>query len=128
VLNIKPVISKVVFYDDVWKKAYRREDAAKTHIGGTPNVSYEIIAQKNEVMENGNEKELQALFDDNLGKFPLYYSTPSLREYIAMEGQYEVNINIDAELYSMLQEQIQTNNLCYLGNSEGWIDLKFKKI
>jgi len=126
--SIRPDISKVVFYDDLWSKAYRRADAAKTHIGGTSNISYEIIARKNDILQNNNEDELNDLFKNNMGKFPLYYSTPTGREYIAMEGLYKTCINIDSELFIMLQRKIETNNLCYLGNSEGWVDLKIKAL
>jgi len=126
--NINPIISKVVFYDDLWNKAFRRADAAKTHLGGTANVSYEIIARKNDILENGNETELNTLFKENLGKFPLFYSTPTVREFIAMDGKYEIAITVDTGLYTMLRAQILTNNICYLGNSEGWVDLKFKEL
>ena len=126
--DIQPVISKVVFYDDLWSKAYRRADAAKTHIGGTSNISYEIIAQKNDALAKSSDDELNAFFKNNLGNFPLYYSTPTVREFIAMEGKFDVFLNLDAELNTMLQKQILSNNLCFLGNSEGWVDLKIKEL
>ena len=124
--DIKPVFSKIIFYDDLWSKAYRRADAAKTHIGGTANLSYELIACKNDLWEN--EKELNEFFKNNLGGFPLYYSTPTIREFIAMDGIFEVKLLMDIELDAIIQKQILVNNLCFLGNSEGWVDLKIKKI
>jgi len=131
--NIQPVISKIVFYDDLWSKAYRRADAVN-HPKGTFNISYDLLIDKRNLKRNDknpnqvDDKELESFFKENVTKFPLYYSTPTGREYIAMDGKYEALINIDAELYAMLQEKILTDNLCYLGNSEGWVDLKFKDL
>ena len=135
--NIQPVISKVIFYNDLWNKAFRRSDSTgkqPTHAKGTFNIDYSLIPIKRELprdakkQQNVDNEALGKLFGDNIGKFPFYFSTPTNREYIAMEGKYEVSLNIDAELYTMLQEKILTDNLCYLGNSEGWVDLKFKEL
>jgi len=133
--SINPVISKdVVFYDDLWSKAFRRSDSTgnqPTHAKGTFNIDYSLIPIKRELPRDAKNEQkidneaLGKLFGDNKDKFPFYFSTPTNREYIAMEGKYEIGLNFDSELYIMLQEKILTNNLCYLGNSEGWIDLKF---
>ena len=131
--NIKPTFSNVLFYDDLWSKAYRRADAVN-HPKGTFNISYDLLINKRNLKRNDknpnqvDDKELEVFFKENITKFPLYYSTPTSREYIAMDGKYETLISIDAKLYAMLQEKILTDNLCYLGNSEGWVDLKFKKL
>ena len=131
--HIQPIISNAVFYDDLWSKAYRRADAV-VHPKGTFNISYELLINKRSLkrsdknMSQVDDKELEAFFKENIAKFPLYYSTPTGREYIAMEGKYETLITVDTELYAMLQERILTDNLCYLGNSEGWVDLRFKKL
>ena len=123
VKEAKPVISKAVFYDDLWSKAYSRTDAAKVHIGGTPNISYEIIARKNTIVDQ-NESKLNAFFKNQLGSFPMFYSSPTIREYVSVEGKYKILMNMDSELNEMLHCKVQTNNACYLGNSEGWVDLK----
>lgn len=150
--NIKPVFSKAVFYDDLWKRSYRRADSADIHMGGSSNLSYEIIAKvhqlKNEIndltkrikeeTDKERKKDLEKqkeerkekknlFFKNHLELFPLYYSTPTKREYIAMEGKYRVELALDTELYNKLKENIQMNNICYLGNSEGWVDLILKK-
>jgi len=45
ITNAQPIFSRVVFYDDLWKKSYRRSDSADIHMGGSSNLSYEIIAK-----------------------------------------------------------------------------------
>jgi len=36
---------------------------------------------------------------------------------------YKAKILLDGDLYELLLEAIQTNNIAYLGNSEGWINI-----
>jgi CRISPR-associated protein Cas5 len=133
VQDIRPDFSKIVFFDDLWSKAYRRADAVN-HPKGTFNISYELLIDKrnlgrNEKNQNQvDDKELESFFKENITKFPLYYSTPASREYIAMDGKYLTEISIDSELQAMLKEKLFTDNLCYLGNSEGWVDLKFQEL
>jgi CRISPR-associated protein Cas5 len=127
--NIRPDFTRIIFYDDLWKKAYRRADAA-VHPKGTFNISYEMIKRKRELKRNDknpmqiDDNELANLFKNNLGYFPLYYSTPTIREYISMEGKYSIQMLIDSDLIKILREKIETDNIGYLGNNEGWVDIK----
>jgi len=132
--NIQPIFLEAVFYDDLWSKAFRRSDAKgnqPTHAKGTVNIDYSLIPIKRELpRDSKNNKQvdntaLGKLYGDNIDKFPFYYSTPTNREYISMEGKYIVYIDVDAELYDMLN---MSDNLCYLGSSEGWVDIKLKRI
>lgn len=126
--KIVPVFSKAEFYDDLWSKAYRRADAI-VHPKGTANISYEMIGVKRLLKRSEknpkqvDDKELEKLFKENTTKFPLYYSTPTKREYISMNGVYKINAIFDKDLYELLLKKIQTNNLSYLGNSEGWVNI-----
>lgn len=135
--NMQPIFSKVVFYDDLWSKAFRRSDATgstPTHAKGTVNIDQSLIRLKRELpRDSKNEKQvdnaaLGAFYGENKGKYPFYYSTPTNREYIAMEGSYEIMLNIDSDLLKLLTEKISSNNNCYLGNNEGWVDLKIIRI
>ena len=128
IIDIVPIFTKAEFYDDLWSKAYRRADAI-VHPKGTFNISYDIIRDKWSLGRNKkdtkqvDDKELELFFKENLSKFPLYYSTPTKREYISMNGFYKAKILLDGDLYELLLEAIQTNNIAYLGNSEGWINI-----
>ncbi|MDR1895763.1 MAG: type I-PGING CRISPR-associated protein Cas5p [Prevotellaceae bacterium] len=126
-----PKFKRVIFYDDLWKKAFRRSDAV-VHPKGTANLSFELISQKRELPRNEknpkqiDDKELEKFFKNNTDKFPQYYTSPTKREYLYMEGSYSVRITIDMDLYKMLQSRLADENIGYLGNSEGWVDLNFK--
>lgn len=135
--KVTPIISKVVFYDDLWNKAYRREDVSGSqapHPKGTFNIDYRIIPEKRKLERD--TKNNSKVDDTALGQFflkhkteyPMFYSTPTQREYISMEGKYRFLISIDIKLFESLRKNTQINNLCYLGNSEGWIDVKFEEI
>lgn len=127
--EVQPIFSKVVFYDDLWSKAYRRSDAI-VHPKGTFNISYDLIKEKRNLKRNEknteqvDDKELEKFFKENIFKYPLYYSTPTSREYISIDGIYRIEVNLDNELYKSLQTKIVESNISYLGNSEGWVNLK----
>jgi CRISPR-associated protein Cas5 len=130
VQNISLDFTQAIFYDDLWSKAYRRADAT-VHPKGTFNLSYEMISRKNKLRNEKqqlDDKELEKLFKENIECFPLYYSTPTTREYISMKGKYVVQLLIDPMLMKMLQREIKTDNIGYLGNNEGWVDLKFAEL
>jgi len=120
-------------YDDYWNRAYRRADAV-SHPNGTIFLDYSIIPQKRKAKrdeknpEKIDAKALEDLFINNLDKFPLFYSTPTRREYIGIEGSYVYELEIDNRLADMLMQFIGQNNAAYLGNSEGWVDVRMERI
>ncbi|MEG2069900.1 MAG: type I-PGING CRISPR-associated protein Cas5p [Bacteroidales bacterium] len=126
---IKIEFTEVCFFDDLWSRSYRRADAV-VHAKGTDNIDYKLIPQK--WMLRRDEKDQQKLdskafeefFKENIGKFPMYYSTPTIREYIHLNGSYIIPLLMDVELFSILNKKLKTNNIGYLGNSEGWVNLK----
>jgi CRISPR-associated protein Cas5 len=125
--NITPDFTRVVFFDDLWSRAFQRKDAV-VHPKGTFNISYEMIVCKNSLRNESQQledKDLEKLFKENMGCFPLYYSTPTTREYISMSGKYIIQLMVDSVLMKMLQEKTTTDNIGYLGANEGWVDLKF---
>jgi CRISPR-associated protein Cas5 len=130
--DIELVVTPPSFhYNDLWSKAYRRSDAV-VHPKGTMNLSYELIPVKREKTRDEKKpkqissKELEGLFKENLGKFPLYYSSPTSREYVSFNGCIEVSILINTELLKSIKTALQYNNHLYLGNSEGWVNLKIE--
>jgi CRISPR-associated protein Cas5 len=118
-------------YNDLWSKAYRRADA-DVHPKGTINISYELIKEKRERKRDEKKpmqiagEELLNIFKNNVGKFPLYYTTPTNREYVHFKQPIEITIKIDTSLIEIVKNEISVNNCLYLGNSEGWINLKIK--
>jgi len=130
---ILSVIPAIGFFDDLWNKAYRRSDAI-VHPKGTFNVSYELIPLKRELKiseKNPNQiddSNLEKFFKDNIEQFPQYYSTPTTREYVFASGTYRIQLIIDHDLYKLLKEQLFSQNLGFLGTSEGWVNLKFREL
>jgi len=124
-------VPPVMYYNDLWSKAYRRADAV-VHPKGTMNISYELIPEKRKLPRDPKKpkqiagKEIENLFKNNLGKFPIYYSSPTEREYINYKGKIEIDIEISSDILSKITESLRDNNCFYFGNSEGWINLTFK--
>ena len=122
----------VCFYDDLWSRSFRRSDSNK-HINGCRNADYRIIAQKYQVfneIDNSDlkspdkEKEKDGWFKTNIGSYPYYYSSPTKREYISIDGIFKIKLSMNTELFDLLIQSVQSNNIGYLGNSEGWVDVK----
>ena len=135
--EVQPIFTKAVFYDDLWNKAFRRSDSTgdqPTHAKGTINIDYSLIPIKRDLprdSKNSNQVEnaaLGKLYGDNMDRFPFYYSTPTNREYISIDGKYIIHMNIDMALFEQLRNFTSTDNICYLGNSEGWIHIKIKML
>ena len=130
---VLPIIPALGFYDDLWSKAYRRADAI-VHPKGTFNLDYGIMPLKRQQPRDKDKPQKidnVALFDffkKNVDSYPLYYSTPTSREYIFVKDKYKIQIEIDSDLFKMLCDRLAFENIGYLGNSEGWIDLKFEQL
>ena len=127
-------LKSVCFYDDMWSRCFRRSDTHK-HIGGCRNIDYSIIAEKYRVfdeIENSDSKEKDKEKDDwfksHIGQFPFYYSTPTTREFLNLDGIFKIKMSVDKQLLEMLTASLQNHNIGYLGSSEGWVDIKIEKI
>lgn len=122
-----------IHFDDYWSKAYRRADAI-VHPKGTFNISYDLIPQKRELPRNDKkpmqveDKSLEGFFLSNKEGYPLYYSSPTGREYIFLNGEYKLKIEMNVILYQMLKQKLESENIAYLGNSEGWVDIKIQEL
>jgi len=132
--NIEMVtIPPALHYNDLWSKAYRRSDTHK-HIGGIRYMDGDFIKPWNKMIsdiENDEESsskekinQLDQSFKEHIGKFATYYSSPTPREYIIIQDPLEINLLVDNKVLEDIQESVSINNAMYLGNSEGWINLK----
>lgn len=115
-------------YNDYWNKAFRRADAI-VHPKGTFNLSYELVSKKRELTRNEkkrshvDDKALESFFKENKDAYPLYYSSPTGREHIVFDGKISIKLLMDFSLYNALSQKVN-DNITYLGNSEGWVDVK----
>jgi len=126
-----PLIPAIVQrYDDVWKQQLYRDGYA--HPNGTPNISYELIPLKRQLDKKDNgtvtNDEITKFHKENKGGFPMYYTSPRKREYIVLEGSYQFKLSMSSYLFDILLTKIEENNIAYLGNNEGWINLKIEML
>lgn len=126
----------VCFYDDLWSRSFRRSDSNK-HINGCRNADYRIIAPKyqafNEIDNTDlksadKEKEKDVWFKKNIGSYPYYYSSPTKREYVSLDGVFKLKLSMNKYLLLLLTQNVQFNNIGYLGNNEGWVDVKIESL
>ncbi|MCB5288541.1 MAG: type I-PGING CRISPR-associated protein Cas5p [Candidatus Cloacimonetes bacterium] len=128
-----PIIPEISFYDDLWRKSFRRSDAS-VHPKGTPNINHNLIPLKRQLKRSEknpkqvDDKSLEDFFKENIEQFPQYYTSPTAREYVYTKGLYEIRIDIDRHLYTTLKERLINENIGYLGNSEGWVNLNITEL
>jgi CRISPR-associated protein Cas5 len=129
-------LKNACFYDDMWSRCFRRSDTYK-HIGGCRNIDYSIIAEKYRVFAEIEESDSDSKvkdkarddwFKNHIGQFPFYYSTPTTREFVNLDGIFKIKLSVDKQLLDMLSVGLQNNNIGYLGSSEGWVDIKIERI
>lgn len=122
-------LKSACFFDDMWKRCFRRDDAGGgllTHVNGCQNIDYSIIAEYH-TFDNKDNKEKESWVNNHFQQFPFYYSTPTVREYLYLDGIFKINLCIDNNLLTLLSDNVSKNNIGYLGNSEGWVDIKIVK-
>ena len=120
-----PVIPAIVTrYDDYWTQHLKHDDAR--HLKGTANLSYHLISKKTQLPTD--DKTLGNFLKENESDFPMYYSSPTPREFIVVQGNYQIKLSMNSYLLEGLKQSLTENNLAYLGTSEGWVDLSIKEI
>jgi CRISPR-associated protein Cas5 len=68
------------------------------------------------------------LYKQNLLQFPMYYTSPSVREFAYTEGSIQISLNIHNTLYEALSLSLNNCSTAYLGNSEGWVEINLEEI
>lgn len=149
--------SETINYNDLWKRSFSRMDA-DVHPKGTPNIDYNRLRQKGWIKEEENrqesiKKEIKSLdskidkekitelkekikkapllmfFEENKKAYPMYYTSPTIREYIDYLGaNIQIQLKIDGRLFEKLVLALENCSTAYLGNSEGWVELKLEEI
>lgn len=129
-------LKSLCVYDDYWSKSYRRADSHQ-HINGIRFMDADTIPQyiksfkgidlDNSLKSNVKNQEKTKWFQKNIGKFAQYYSSPTIREFMHIEGSFVYDIRMNSLLFVILSEACRENNLGYLGTNEGWINLKISK-
>jgi len=111
-------------YNDLWKREFSRFDE-DVHPKGTPNLDYELLRIKPQSLQNGTLKEFFLRYKK---KFPMFYTSPTLREYIEYDGIIQIGLQMSEPLYEALNNSLIINSTGYLGTSEGWVEIKLEDI
>jgi len=121
-------------YNDLWSRSFtRRGDSAK-HAAGAMYFNHDFIkkwrkikrAIKSDERRSTTRKNglLDKLFKRYNENFPMYYTTPTKREFIEFSGCIEIELNINDKLHDKLRTALSKSNLCYLGNTESWVNIQ----
>ena len=122
-------------YSDLWNRGYRRSDSNK-HLNGCRNIDVSLVAERYNLFTKWNDltskKESNSKKDEwvknNIGKIPYFYTSPTPREYIFLDAVMEIPITMDLMLAEKLLTKNRISNICYLGNSEGWVNVELKQV
>ncbi|MGV8138535.1 MAG: type I-PGING CRISPR-associated protein Cas5p [Mangrovibacterium sp.] len=128
-----PVIPATISYNDLWSRSFARTDTAR-HAAGAKFMDASLIGKWTQIKKSvaSNEKRsspqktklLDNLFKRYIGSFPMYYTTPTTREYFSYSGSIKISLSIDNILKEQLSKALLYSNMAYLGSNEGWINLK----
>ncbi len=133
-LKIEQLLLKPIYYgsyEDYWTQHLRDED--ERHAKGTRNYDYTLEESVNNIYGLSKEQrdgQWRILFNKNRsGKFPIYYQSPTRREFINIKGDYGYIVILNKSLLDIIlkaSDSLQTP--LYLGTNEGWINLKIEKL
>lgn len=149
--------SESINYNDLWKRSFSRMDA-DVHPKGTSNLDYQALREKRWIKSETERQEeikkeikkldskkdkdkikalkekvkkapLLKFFEKNKRAYPMFYTSPTLREYTDYLGQtIQIGLRIDENLLNILNTAVKECSSAYLGNSEGWIEIKIKEL
>ena len=119
---IPPILNR---YDDYWKQQMKATD--NRHVKGTPNMSWQLFEERRKI-KSGDNKGLDNLLKNNPGQFPMYYTSPTPREFIVVDGKYTYKLSMSPFLFSSLLDAVEENNIAYLGTNEGWVHLNINAL
>ncbi len=129
---------ELCFYDDMWARSHTSRDTPSEHYKKCRNINpssnRERESKLNEIekddrMNTDEKKEaIKKVNESYKDKYPFFHpALPTKREYIFMKnGSYTYNALFDKRMYSVLKEKLYKNNIAYLGNSEGWINIELE--
>ena len=121
-------------FSDLWNKGYRRSDSNK-HMNSCRNIDVSLVAERYNLFTNWkdlpskeSESKKDEWFKNNIGKIPCFYTSPTPREYICLDAVMEIPLVLDVNFAELLLAEAKISNICYLGNSEGWVNIKIKYV
>lgn len=121
-------------YSDLWNRCYRRSDSNK-HLNGCRNIDVSLVAERYNLFTNWkdlpseeSESKKDEWFKNNIGEIPCFYTSPTPREYLCLDAVIEIPLMLDVNFAGFLFTKAKLSNICYLGNSEGWVNVKIEEV
>lgn len=72
---------------------------------------------------------LLKFFQNNKKAYPMYYTSPTLREYTDyLGGEIQIGLKMDENLFKLMSVSLKECSSAYLGNSEGWVEIKLEEL
>lgn len=137
------VLPVVNHYNDLWSQHLH----GASFVGGSREYSHEAIAIMdavagkrivvNDLAKAGKDAALLNSFQTgdtvhlNVLRpyFPQYYVSPTLREYIIVEGDYKYRIETSQQFGEMLADALADPAApLYLGSNDGWVDAAWRTL
>ena len=89
---------------------------------------YNLFTRWKDLSSKEAESKKDEWFKYNIGKIPCFYTSPTPREYICLDAVMEIPLILDVNFAELLTAETKTSNICYLGNNEGWVNIKIKDV
>lgn len=141
--TIQPAISS---YDDLWSQQLR--ESGKPFLGGSKHYDASLSELMNRgkqgLIEFGDRAEFQKYTDEELkdipdgakikytairSKFPQYYVSPTVREYVIPSRPYLIGLDTTPTLSKLLNEAFENPAApLYLGANDGWVEVNYQKL
>lgn len=116
------------FYEDYWTQHLK--DVDERHAKGSRNYDILLESDVSNIYSQPKEfrdKQWKTLFEQNNRSFPIYYQSPTKREFISAIGRYGYKIETNTKLLNEIINQSPFSPI-YIGTNEGWVDLQIQKI
>lgn len=125
-----PNLDYIVLKNKKWVKEKELEQEKLKEELGKLNKESEINKIKIEILKEkiSSKTPLLIFFQQNLKAYPTYYTSPTLREFISFENDIQLGLTIDETLLSQIENVLKECSTGYLGNSEGWVEIKIERI
>lgn len=142
-ITVQPSISS---YDDLWSQQLR--DTGRSFFGGSKHydasLSDLLNREKQGLVEFGDRAEFQNYTDEELksipdgakikytairSKFPQYYVSPTVREYVIPSRPYLICLDTTPTLSKLLKEAFENPAApLYLGANDGWVEVNYQEL
>lgn len=132
-------------YDDLWSQSLR--DSGRSFFGGSRHYDERLESTINKVkakeMEFGDRAGFSDVTEEDLAqlpsgakvkynsirpRFPQYYASPKIREYIVPESPYLFSFRCTGKVFDLITAAAADPAApLYLGSNDGWVEVKIEK-